>query len=158
MVSHTPASKEYSTEDILSLLREQVDLYAELSDYAEKQRSLIPQEDTGPLLTVLTERQKLSTKLGDVVRRLEPVRRDWVMYRARFDSAQRLEAERLLAEIKMRLRALIERDEEDVRVLLAKKQAVASTVRSTHSAGQALSAYRDDLAGADRVNQLDEAS
>lgn len=158
MVSRTPTSKAYSTVNILSLLQEQLDLYAELADYAEKQRSLIPQEDTGPLLTVLTERQKLSTKLGDVVRRLEPVRRDWVMYRARFDSAQRLEAERLLAEIKMRLRALIERDEEDVRVLLAKKQAVASTVRSTHSAGQALSAYRDDLAGADRVNQLDEAS
>lgn len=158
MVSRTPTSKAYSTENILSLLQEQVDLYAELADYAEQQRSLIPEEDTGPLLTVLTKRQKLSAKLGDVVRRLEPVRRDWVTYRTRFDSAQRLEAEGLLADIKTRLRALIERDEEDVRVLLAKKQAVASAVRSTHSAGQALSAYRDDLAGADRVNQLDEAS
>lgn len=158
MVSRAPTPRTYSTENILSLLQQQLDLYAELADYAEKQRSLIPEEDTGPLLTVLTKRQKLSAKLGDLVRRLEPVRRDWVTYRTRFDSAQRLEAESLIADIKIRLRALIERDEADVRVLSAKKQAVASTVRSMHSAGQALSAYRDDLAGADRVNQLDEAS
>ena len=144
--------------NILSLLHEQVDLYAELAGYADEQRSLITMEDIGPLLTVLAKRQKLSARLGDVVQRLEPVRRDWATHRTRFDSTQRLEAEALVADVKSRLRELIDRDEEDVRMLSARKQAVTSAMRSTHSTGQALSAYRDDGIGTARVTHLDEAS
>ena len=147
-----------AAENTLSLLREQVVLYTELAGYADEQRSLISMEDTGPLLTVLAKRQALSAKLGDVVNRLEPVRRDWETYRTRFDSTQRIEAEGLLADIQSRLRELIDRDEEDVRMLSARKQAVASAMRLTHSTGQALSAYRDDGIGTARVTHLDEAS
>jgi hypothetical protein len=145
-------------ENILSLLREQVDLYAELAGYADEQRSMITMEDTGPLLTVLAKRQALSAKLGDVVQRLEPVRKNWETFRTRFDSTQRTEAEGLLADIKSRLRELIDRDEEDVRMLSARKQAVTSAMRSTHSTGQALCAYRDDRVATARVAHLDEAS
>lgn len=145
-------------ENILSLLHEQVEMYGELAGYAGEQRSLITREDTGPLLAVLAKRQEISSRLDDVIRRLEPVRRDWESHRARFDSTQRLEAEDLLADIKSRLRDLIDRDEEDVRILSARKQAVASAMRSTHSSGQALCAYRDDGVATARVTHLDEAS
>lgn len=151
-------SRPRAPENTLALLREQVVLYTELAGYADEQRSLISMEDTGPLLSVLAKRQALSAKLGDVVQRLEPVRRDWETYRSRFDSAQRLEAEGLLADIKSRLRELIDRDEEDVRMLSARKQAVTSAMRSTHSTGQALCAYRDDGIATSRVTRLDEAS
>ncbi len=145
-------------ENILSLLREQVDLYAELAGYADEQRSLITREDTGPLLAVLAKRQELSSRLGDVVQRLEPVRRDWATHRTRFDSTQRMEAEDLLADIRSRLRDIIDSDEEDVRMLSARRQSVRSAMRSTHSTGQALCAYRDDGIGSVRVTHLDEAS
>lgn len=158
MSTASAASLPLSPENTLSLLREQVDLYAELAGYADEQRSMITMEDTGPLLTVLAKRQALSTRLGDVVQRLEPVRRAWETHRTRFDSAQRVEAEGLLADIKSRLRELIDRDEEDVRMLSARKQAVTSAMRSTHSTGQALCAYRDDGIGTARVTHLDEAS
>ena len=144
--------------NILSLLHEQVDLYAELAGYADEQRSLITMEDIDPLLTVLAKRQRLSARLGDVVQRLEPVRRDWAAHRTRFNSTQRLEAEGLLADIGSRLRELIDRDEEDVRMLWARKQSVTSAMRSTHSTGQALCAYRDGGLGTARMTQLDEAS
>ena len=71
---------------------------------------------------------------------------------------QRIEAEGLLANIRSRLRVLIDRDDEDVRMLSARKQAVTSAMRSTHSTGQALCAYRDDGFGTARMTQLDEAS
>ena len=158
MSTASATSLPLGPENILSLLHEQVDLYAELAVYADEQRSLITMEDTGPLLAVLAKRQELSARLGDVVQRLEPVRRNWVTHRTRFDSTQRLEAEGLLADTRSRLRELIDRDEEDVRMLSARKQAVASAMRSTHSTGQALSAYRDDGIGTARVTHLDEAS
>lgn len=158
MSTASATSPPLGPKNILSLLHEQVDLYAELAGYADEQRSWITMEDTGALLTVLGKRQKLSARLGDVVQRLEPVRRDWVTHRTCFDSTQRLEAEGLLADIKSRLRELIDRDEEDVRMLSARKQAVTSAMRSTHSTGQALLAYRDDGIGTARVTHLDEAS
>lgn len=158
MSTASATSLPLGPENILSLLREQVDLYGELAGYADEQRSLITREDTGPLLAVLAKRQELSSRLGDVVQRLEPVRRDWVTHRSRFDSTQRLEAEDLLADIRSRLRDIIDRDEEDVRMLSARKQAVTSAMRSTHSTGQALCAYRDDGIATARVTHLDEAS
>ncbi|MCH7924540.1 MAG: hypothetical protein IIC51_03305 [Planctomycetes bacterium] len=158
MSTASATSVPLGPENILALLREQVDLYGELAGYADEQRSLITREDTGPLLAVLAKRQELSSRLGDVVQRLEPVRRDWVTHRSRFDSTQRLEAKDLLADIRSRLRDLIDRDEEDVRMLSARKQAVTSAMRSTHSTGQALCAYRDDGIGTARVTHLDEAS
>ena len=151
-------SLPFAPENTLALLREQVVLYTELAGYADEQRSWITMEDTGALLTVLGKRQKLSARLGDVVHRLEPVRRDWVTHRTRFDSTQRLEAKDLLADIRSRLRDLIDRDEEDVRMLSARKQAVTSAMRSTHSTGQALCANREDGIGTARVTHLDEAS
>ncbi len=158
MVTQPATLEPCSPEDILSLLRDQMDMYMELSGYAGQQRSLIAEEDTGPLLAVLAKRQKLSARLGEVVKRLEPVRRDWAIHRTRFNLTQRREAEGLLAEIRKRLREIIERDEEDVRMLSVKKQAAVSAMGATHSTGQALSAYRDHGVRIDRLNQLDKAS
>ena len=143
--------------DVLDLLREQLSLYTKLETCASRQRPLIASEDAGPLLSLLAERQKLSVDLAGVGARLEPIRRDWEIHRRRFSPAERREADRLLTEIKSRLQRLIESDEEDTRLLSARKQAAAQALGAIHSTGQALSAYRSPAERPGRLDHVDEA-
>ena len=153
-----PEASLHKPEDVLALLREQDVLYRRLDACAARQRDLISLEDTRPLLTLLAERQKLAADLTSISARFEPVRRDWDHHRAHLSPPQRDEADRLLQSIKTRLRVVIERDEEDARLLSARKQAAGQALRSSHSTGQALNAYRTQTYTADRPERLDEAS
>ena len=142
---------------VLDLLREQLSLYGKLETCASRQRPLIADEDAGPLLSLLAERQKVSVELADVAARLEPIRRSWEIHRRRFSSQERREADRLLTEIKGRLQRLVESDEEDTRLLSARKQAAAQALGATHSTGQALWAYRSSAERPGRLDHVDEA-
>ncbi len=138
----TEAPAPEAPEAILSLLRAQNALYGELESLAGRQRSLISADHTGPLLTLLGDRQKISGKLRSIAGRLEPARRDWDAYRERLTPSQRDEAEQLLAETGRRLQRVIERDEEDARLLSARKRTARQSLGATHATGQALAAYR----------------
>lgn len=141
-----------SPEDVMSLLREQSSLYSKLEGVSTRQRSLVTEDDVGPLLALLTDRQRLSEQLQRIATRLAPVRREWDSYRTQFTPKQRGEASRLLSEAGQRLRHLIDNDEQDARVLSGRKKAVAGILRTTHSTSQAISAYR---APTDRSGRLD---
>jgi len=143
-------------EQVLGLLHEQVSLYDELSRYADEQRTLITEEDTAKLLSVLEKRQRLSGRLSDMVERLEPIRKNWDHFRDRFNPAQRKEAESLLGDIRTRLRELIERDEEDVKLLSSRKQMAAVAMQSTASTHRAMAAYRSADVRPRRLDQMDE--
>lgn len=145
-------------EDVLDLLRKQDSMYTELESVSSRQRSLITGDDAGPLLTLLTDRQKLSDQLHRIATRLAPIRREWDGYRGRFTAAQRTEADQLLSETGRRLQRLIENDEQDARVLSGRKQAVAQTLRATHSTSQAISAYRTPSDSLGRVSCVDEGA
>ena len=145
-------------EEILLLLREQIPLLARLESCASKQRSLITGDDTGSLLSLLADRRKISSKLADIGSRLEPIRREWAVHRERFTPAQRDDADRLLTDIQERLARVMTSDEQDARLLAARKQASAETLRTTHSMGQAISAYRTAAPAAERVDQWNEAT
>ena len=142
--------------DGLTLLRAQATLYARLESLAARQRSLISREDAGPLLALLADRQRLSTELIDVAARLEPVRRDWRAYRQRLDPVQQKEADQLVAEVEDRLRRVIDGDERDARLLAARKQSVAQSLRSTHATSEAIGAYRAPVDRAARLDHWDE--
>jgi hypothetical protein len=130
------------SKEVLRLLREQADLYVQLEALAARQQSLVSDDDVGPLLSVLADRQKLSARLTQVARRLAPLRRDWDRYRAALTPAERDEAEEKLRDASERLQRIIESDERDARVLSGRKQAVAAALRSTHVQGSAMTAYR----------------
>ena len=61
-------------------------------------------------------------------------------------------------DVENRLRRMIQRDEEDVRVLSARKQAVSQTLRAAHTTGRALTAYREPVLVTPGSNILDESS
>ncbi len=153
----TPEALE-APDAVLKLLREQAARYNQLETLSERQRSLISEDDVGPLLALLVDRQKLSERLAQIATLLAPVRREWATYRTRFAPGQRAEADRLLGDAGEGLRRIIERDEQDARVLSGRKQAVAGVLRTTHSTSQAISAYRTPAGRAGRLDCVNEGA
>jgi len=145
-------------EEVLELLRAQATLYVRLEKFATNQRSLVRDEDAGPLLSLLADRQRLSTELTRVAGRLAPVRERWSAFRDRLSPAQRLEAEGLLQESSQRLRRVIESDEQDARLLGIRKQRVSQELRATHAVGEAILAYGPPRPMARAAQRLDESS
>jgi len=142
-------------DDVMRLLREQASLYARLEHFALRQRRLVRDEDSGPLLSLLADRQRLSAELTQVARRLAPVRAEWPTYREGLSESQRAEAEGLLRDASTSLRRVIEGDEQDARLLAIRKQTVSQELRATHAVGGAISAYgaKATAAGSRRLDE-----
>jgi len=153
----TLSSVACEPDEILRMLREQAALYGQLETYAKKQHGLVTQDDTAMLLALLADRQRLSVNLQRLGVRLDPVRRYWAFHHARLTPAQQGEADALLANIRGRLRRVMESDEKDARVLSARKQTAAGSIRATRASGQAVTAYRSAEVER-RADRLDAAS
>ncbi len=156
-VLEKPDDRGASPEEILALLREEASLYDRLQASATRQRSLVNDDDLGPLLALLADRRKLSVELTRIGTQLAPTRRDWPSRRRRFTPTQQVEADRLVSDIAGQLRRVMESDEEDARLLRARKQSVARELRSTHASGEALAAYRAPVDREAFIDQTDEA-
>ncbi len=151
----TPLAPE-CPERVLGLLGEQASLYARLETLALSQRSLVAGDDVGPLLALLAQRQKLSQRLAQFAASLAPIRQDWTTFRESLTVPQQDEAERLLEACRERLCRIMKSDDEDVRILSGRKQAVAGALKATHSTGQAIRAYSVPGAGVGRLDCMDE--
>lgn len=127
---------------VMAALRAQARLYARLEECALRQRDLVSGEDAAPLLAVLADRQRLSTELAELGMALAPVRRRWDSFRAGLDGTQRDEADHLVAETQACLRRVMAGDEQDVRILSARRQLTERALRSAGAAGVAMAAYR----------------
>ena len=66
------------------------------------------------------------------------------------------EADHLVSAITQNLRRAIDTDEEDARLLRARKQTVARALNTSHSTERAMVAYRTERARVSRIDQLDE--
>jgi hypothetical protein len=142
---------------LLPLLREEAGLYTRLETFAARQRLLVDTENTTPLMHVLADRQRILVRLNEVTSRLSPARRAWASYCERLAPAERAEADRLARDTQDSLRRLLESDEHDARLLSARKEAAAASLRVNHANRQAVSAYRTTPVGANRRSSLDEA-
>lgn len=142
----------------IELLKTQVSLYTKLESLSSRQRSLVAADDVGPLLALLADRRRVSEQLTTIAKKLAPVRKNWSAHREGLSQDQRTEADRLLNDSRLRLKNVMESDELDARVLSGRKQAVASVLRKTHSMGEAISAYRPSVGGADRAPRMDHGA
>jgi hypothetical protein len=146
------------TEDVLGLLRRQAALFVRLEQFAARQRGLVRADDAGPLLSVLADRQRLSTELTGIAARLAPVRSAWSRFRESLTDSQRAEADGLVAESSQRLRRVIEGDETDARLLSVKKRSVAGEMKALNGFGQAISVYRAPAQRPAAALRLDEST
>ncbi|MEK6675098.1 MAG: hypothetical protein AABZ47_05510 [Planctomycetota bacterium] len=143
-------------DEAMSLLREQDSLYARLEGLATRQRLLVHRAETHPLLQVLAERQRLSAELMQITSRLEPVRSRWSSFREGFRLDQREEADQLLSKTGERLRRVLEGDEQDARLLMIRRKAVAQELHASHTSGEALRAYQSPVEPSARLDGWDE--
>jgi hypothetical protein len=148
-------TSQHSAEPVVALLRTQASLFSRLEGFAQRQRAMVVQEDTRPLLALLAERQKLSLELALVSRNLQPVRANWASLRESLPPFERDEVDGLLSDMQKALSRIIESDEQDARVLGVRKQMVRETLHASQTKGAAAGAYRARFAVAG--GRLDEA-
>jgi hypothetical protein len=154
----TSATSSEVGDGWLALLREQAGLYEKLERCAVHQRSLIAAEDAAPLLALLVDRRRLSSRLAEIAARLALVRDDWTGHRGRLPSSEQAEADRLWNDSRARLRRLLDGDERDLRLLAARREAVNTAMRRLRSTGEAVAAYSAALRPAPRAGRLDKAT
>ena len=106
---------------VMSLLRRERDLYRRLHRLAERQRGLVAENDSGSLLSLLGDRQKVIRSLLEVGQELAPHREDWPRTRDTLSAGDRQEAEQILTEVSTILGQVIAADEQDSRLLSARK-------------------------------------
>lgn len=158
MTTATETKTPSTPEAILDLLSAQASLYDRLESYAVHQRALIQSDDPQPLIGVLAERQKLVVELADIAGRLSGVRKRWESCLESFDPDQRKQADELLSKAREHLKRVLAHDDEDARLLSAKKQAAIQEASEVQTTARAMEAYSAPVSTGGRLDRLSEVS
>lgn len=144
------------------MIRAQRDLYRDLQHLAGRQRRLIAADDPGALLAVLSQRQQITRSLVELGDRLAPYREDWPAACQALPPVERREVREMLDEVSDLLGRIIASDEDDARLLTARKTQIAATLGSFQGSRQAVGAYastaRTSAAAVSRFDRIDEES
>jgi len=137
----TEAISQLDPKQLVTLLRQQRDLYVKLRDLSGKQRTMIAGDRPELLLSILRDRQDLVTSLARLNDKLAPFRRHWDAMYAALPENDRTLASSLLQEINGLLRAILRADQEDGALLSARKQGVAEGIQTLSGGQVANTAY-----------------
>ncbi len=132
---------EANADTLISLLRRQVGIYTRLEQLSGRQRGLIAAEDQQQLLALLAERQKLVDELGVLNQGLIPLQKYWRAKRETVAPSLRAEADQLVGRAGEILQRILGADEEDARILTARKAQTAKQVTALAQGRQAFEAY-----------------
>jgi hypothetical protein len=139
--SHTPPATPAGEEGVLELLRRQVNLYRRLETLSQQQRNQISSDDPQPLLRLLADRQRLTDALVETSRRLAPFREKFSAVRAALETGEREEVDRLLKEAGQRLDRILRADQDDAKLLAARKVRASTALSQTQVGRRMLNAY-----------------
>ncbi|MCO6438000.1 MAG: hypothetical protein J5J06_12985 [Phycisphaerae bacterium] len=153
---HGVVERRAAIDRVMSLLRRQDDLFERLEALSLRQRNLVSEDDTTPLLDVLVQRKRVVGELSAVHESLAAVRRVWSRFREGLEGEQRGEADRLVASSAARLSRVLEQDERDTHVLSVRRRVTATALSAARATGEAISVYRS-ATGATAAGRLDEA-
>lgn len=154
----TRMEAEAAPEEVLRLLEEQAKLYEQLASLAGRQRTLITTDNAEPLLGLLAERQQLTVRIARLAEQFKPVREQWQTYRASLAPAQQQRADELLLSVQRRLDLVMASDEQDAKLLMARKEATAGALQGTQARRTALAAYQTPVSERGRLDQMHEQS
>ena len=132
---------EADAEALISLLRRQVSIYTRLEQLSGRQRGLIVAEDPKQLLTLLGERQELVDELGVLNQGLIPLQKYWRANRETVAPSLRAEVDQLVGRAGEILKRILGADEQDARILSARKVQTAKQVAALAQGRQAFDAY-----------------
>jgi hypothetical protein len=133
---------------LVELLRQQNELYRRLRLLAERQRTLVIQDDARPLLELLAERQRLVDGLILLNEELAPFRKNWTERYQRLDEPTRRQVAAMLEEANAALGAVLQSDQRDSATLSAKREDLAGRLAAADTGSRASAAYAAVGAGA----------
>ena len=127
----------------IAMLTLQRDLYLQLRELAGQQRALISADAPELLLSLLTERQTIVSRLARLNEELAPLRRNWDATLAALPVTERDALTALLAEINSLLRSILATDESDGSLLVARKQQTGQELQTLSGRHTAARAYAE---------------
>lgn len=137
----SPTPPQIDTDRLIRLLGEQCELYRQLRALSQRQRGLIDGDRPELLLNILQDRQRLVTELAKVNEALSVYRKNWDEIYARLPQPVRDRAAEMLDEINALLAQILKSDEEDSRMLSARRQHVAQSLAALTGGRAANAAY-----------------
>ncbi|MBN2559358.1 MAG: hypothetical protein JXQ75_00305 [Phycisphaerae bacterium] len=140
---------------LVELLKHQDALYRRLRVLADRQKSLVAEDDARPLLSLLAERQKLVDGLVGLNAKLAPYRKEWTGVYGSLDEPTRGQVAELLERANSALGAVLRGDQRDTAALSAKRQDMVGRVAAMDSGSRAKAAYCS--AGSDTRKSMTDA-
>lgn len=126
---------------LIGLLEQQRGLYGRLRHLADRQRTLVVQDDPQPLLALLTERQQLVDGLVGLNEQLAPYRSEWTRVYGGLDEPARKHVAELLEEANTALGSILKSDSHDTAALTARRQGMVHQLATVDAGSRASAAY-----------------
>lgn len=147
-----PKEKDAAGQNVgplIRLLDRQRQLYRQLDQLSERQRSLISSDKPKDLLKVVGQRHKIVQALGELDDQLEPYRQDWQQACKGLDVAEKSELDGILNEVHDLLGRIIARDQQDGQTLAARGGRMHQGVSGQDKSGQLVGLYagQEQMAG-----------
>ena len=131
----------FDTKRLIKLLEFQRTLYRRLRALMGRQKALVTQDDTQPLLALLAERQKLVDGLVGLNGKLAVYRQRWTEVYGSLDEASRQYVSEMLEEANTALGAVLQNDAKDTSTLSVRHHTMADRVAAVDSTSRASAAY-----------------
>ncbi|MEM1211540.1 MAG: flagellar export chaperone FlgN [Planctomycetota bacterium] len=135
---------------LIALVTEQRDQYTALKSLADQQQLLIERGHAEQLLSVISKRQSVIDRLGELSRELDPHRAmlTQLSESAADETAQTLRS--LVREVQDLLESIIQQDQRDTQQLQAARDQVATTIKTTNTSRAVHAAYQRQQANTNR--------
>lgn len=148
---------EFDATELIQLLEEKRDQCVALRGLVDQQRQAITGDEPERLLEVLSRRKTILNRLGELAQGLRPYQASWTEVRRLLSEEVRRQVDQLVNEVNTALGAILHADEEDTKLLSARKSSTAQQLSSLHAGRQAGSAYAaSENAGASQTEWSDE--
>src|SRR5438552_1966886 len=117
--------------ELIKLLGEQRNQYRRLRGLTQRQRTLVLDDNSPALLSLLNDRQRVVDELTSLNARLAPYRREWTQVYDALDPETRQRVKELLEESNALLASVMTADRQDTETLGARRCATAATISAT---------------------------
>ena len=141
----TAEQQKAVSQNVITLLTRQRDLYLRLKDLAYRQRELVDKSDPEMLLKVLANRQRIIDQLSIIDRQLRPIREDWQKISDGFSNSDRNSVNLLVDQVKKTIEEILHRDKKDTETLTSKKNEIAVELKKTRTGRQMGKAYQSTV-------------
>jgi hypothetical protein len=132
-------------QELLRLLGEQRDVFRQLDHLAQRQKTLIIEDDPQPLLDLLAERQRLVNRLVRLTQQNTLHRQRWPDLGEAMSLEDRRQADALMVDINGMLEDILAADARDCEALAGRKNALAGELNEAQVGQRATKAYRHRL-------------